>query len=89
MDTSRIDVVKAPQHRGTPRCHFRDDLVDERASFRFTLFGHEPSFREVGLVSSIISHRCHEYSIRQLVELFERAEPRIVLLARRRRVLDS
>ena len=23
MDTSRVDGVKAPQHRGTPRSHFR------------------------------------------------------------------
>jgi len=40
MDTSRIDGVKAPQHRGTPRSHLVDD-------FRHLIFG-DALHRDVG-----------------------------------------
>ena len=38
MDTSRIDGVKAPQHRGTPRSHlFRRDFSELVVHRRFCL----------------------------------------------------
>ena len=48
MVTSRVDGVKAPQHRGTPRSHL--GLADPRRVFQFNV-PHVPEHEKVRVVA--------------------------------------